>query len=677
MRNTDFKLNCERLKDIRVAAVMDKFTEHCYAPECVLLQLTPKNWLKELISFKPDILFIESAWRGKDDLWRRIGHNPSDALLGVIRYCNSNNIPTIFWSKEDPVNYSHFCSIPSFFDFIFTTDKDSVPVYKRDFDKDEVYFMHFAAQPSIHNPIEKFNRKNKFCFAGSYYMKYPVRQRDFKVLMDVALDKNGVEIYDRNYKTDDPAFMFPDEYVPYIRGTLSPDDIDVAYKGYFYNININTIKDSSTMFARRVFELLASNTVVVSNYSKGLRTIFGNYLINSDDFSVINEKLSVLTSDELNYKKYKLAGLRNILKQHLYEDRLAYIVDKVFHKDLYYKFPVINVFYDIESEEKCFKVYESFKRQDYDNKRLFIFSEIKEFDFMEDKNVKVLSKVQKNNFLNSIGTEGYLACFSADDYYGKNYLLDLALALRYSDVEIVSKSEYYVHDKSDDFSICNIGDSYKYVSSVDVNRSIFKAKYYKYYIENDDILSNVKAFSIDSFNYCKNYSGSHLTLVDDLDVDYNFANLLDICNDAESLEASKEKEYSGDLIIGSEFLLSSQCDYIVFLREKNNFVKVVVSEPDGKAEEFYSDMIPFDSSKEYRFFLSGYIGAQHRFGCVYYDGFGNKISRQRFEINVPPIELIVPDNAVGFKIYSWFKGEGTGLIYRFRLTAHPKSISIS
>ncbi len=36
------------------------------------------------------------------------------------------------------------------------------------------------------------------------------------------------------------------------------------------------------MFARRVFELMASNTLVVSNYSKGVRLLFGELVIASD-----------------------------------------------------------------------------------------------------------------------------------------------------------------------------------------------------------------------------------------------------------------------------------------------------------------------------------------------------------------------------------------------------------
>ena len=51
-------------KKLRVAAIMDEFTYYCYAPECDLMQVTPDNFREELSGFEPDLLFIESVWRG-------------------------------------------------------------------------------------------------------------------------------------------------------------------------------------------------------------------------------------------------------------------------------------------------------------------------------------------------------------------------------------------------------------------------------------------------------------------------------------------------------------------------------------------------------------------------------------------------------------------------------------
>ena len=58
-------------KLLRIACVMDDFTYNSYKPECELFQLTPENSLYELEKFQPQILFIESAWRGQNGLWNR------------------------------------------------------------------------------------------------------------------------------------------------------------------------------------------------------------------------------------------------------------------------------------------------------------------------------------------------------------------------------------------------------------------------------------------------------------------------------------------------------------------------------------------------------------------------------------------------------------------------------
>ncbi len=61
-----------------------------------------------------------------------------------------------------------------------------------------------------------------------------------------------------------------------MKGVLKGEEILQAYKGYRYGLNMNSIKGSPTMFARRVFELMACNTVVLSNHSDGIVEQFGD-----------------------------------------------------------------------------------------------------------------------------------------------------------------------------------------------------------------------------------------------------------------------------------------------------------------------------------------------------------------------------------------------------------------
>ena len=227
------KLQAKTLKALKVAAIMDRFTLDSYRPECNLLELTPQNWKSEIDDFQPELLFIESAWQGKDGMWYRKIANGSPELYGLTQYCHEKEIPVVFWNKEDPVYTDTFMPAAQCADFVFTTDIDCIKKYKNSLGHDNVFFLHFAAQPALHNPIEKYERQDRFCFAGAYYHKYPERSQTFDSFSDVFIEKKGLDIYDRNYVNPRPEHAFPDRYHPYILGTLDPAEIDKAYKGLF------------------------------------------------------------------------------------------------------------------------------------------------------------------------------------------------------------------------------------------------------------------------------------------------------------------------------------------------------------------------------------------------------------------------------------------------------------
>lgn len=67
-------LKPKRLKDIKVAMIVDEFTFNCFKHEFHPIPLTPKNWKKMFEQEEPDLFFCESAWRGYDgvrnNLWR-------------------------------------------------------------------------------------------------------------------------------------------------------------------------------------------------------------------------------------------------------------------------------------------------------------------------------------------------------------------------------------------------------------------------------------------------------------------------------------------------------------------------------------------------------------------------------------------------------------------------------
>ncbi|NOQ14559.1 MAG: glycosyltransferase [Methyloprofundus sp.] len=512
-------------QQLKIACVMDDFSYSVYAPEGNFYQLSPSSWRNEIYQHNPDMLFIESAWRGKDSLWAGKIRHLSSELADLIKYCRQRNIPTLFWNKEDPLHMDDFIETAQFFDYIFTTDINCIEAYKKRLSHDDIYLLPFSCQPKIHNPIEKYTRQNAMVFAGSYYRHYPERMKALDTFMLHLIPLIKIDIFDRNYGDDNIPFKFPDIYLPFIRGKLAYSEIDRAYKGYKYAINLNTIKDSSTMFARRIFELLASNTIIVSNFSQGVQAIFGDLVISTDDSTRLAGQLKSCMNNELKTKKKKLLALRKVMTEHTAEERLRYIVAKVFGCNFDSTLPQISVVGTVATNEQLLKLLDNFERQTYKKKSLLIVASptIAIHDIGSNKiSVLYADKDKSTKFVDLCNETSYISGMIGDDYYGDNYLLDLALATRYCDAHIIGKAAYYCLDEDKgELMLKNPEFSYHKVSSVAARSCILmQRKLASHSIVEwstaliDTIYNEENILSIDEFNYCRKTAIGNFTQAD-------------------------------------------------------------------------------------------------------------------------------------------------------------------
>ncbi|WP_291730925.1 glycosyltransferase [Leisingera sp. F5] len=499
---------------LRVAAIMDEFTYTSYAPECDLMQLTPDNWEQELQDFRPQMLFIESAWRGKGGKWGpKVGHL-SPEVRGIVAWCKDRQIPTVFWNKEDPVHFETFLTTAAQFDIVCTTDLDRVGPYKAKLGHDRVYFLTFACQPAIHNPIETWDRQDAFCFAGAYYVRYPDRTRDLENFIEALPGFRPLEIYDRNFGKDHPDYMFPDAYKPFIVGTLPPEQIDRAYKGYRFGINLNSVKNSQTMFARRVYELLGSNTITVSNYSRGLRHMFGSLVISSDNGKEILEQLQSADLDKL-----RLAGLRKVMSEHTYGARLNYVARKAGLTEEAYQLPPVTVLAHARNENEALSLTAHFRRQEGVEAALLLVLDSSLAYLagaLEDHNIQTVPETEAAALLleEAVAGGAWGACMTAADYYGPNYLRDLLLATRYSQAGIICKAAHYAFEDGS-VSLKADGQAYRPAATAALRHALLapgfiRGQTLKQLLED---LPNARVsaeqfriLAIDPYNYCKNGS---------------------------------------------------------------------------------------------------------------------------------------------------------------------------
>ncbi|WP_325948643.1 glycosyltransferase family protein [Pseudomonas putida] len=496
---------------LKVACVMDEFTFGSYRYECDLMPLTPSNWKAEIEGFGPELLFIESAWRGKDDLWgSKVGHNGQE-LQDILAWCRQNKVPTVFWNKEDPVHFETFLTTAKQFDHVFTTDIDCIHRYKGALGHDRVYLLPFACQPALHNPIELYERKDAFCFAGAYYARYPERTRDLGNFVCELPKFRPLEIFDRNFGKNDVNYQFPEEYQPYIVGTLPFEKIDTAYKGYRYAINLNSIKQSQSMFARRVFELLGCNTLTVSNFSRGVRLLFGDLVVTTDNGEEMLRRLQLLAEDPLNSDKLRLAALRKVMQEHTYTQRLEYVVSKVTGTVKAQRLPEIVVIAEAQDRQQFDMLRGHLDRQTYTQVRMVIVSDAYQSSIVsDDPRILVMKPTQlkKTSLGELVGNTPWVAAFVPGDYYGPNYLLDLALATRYSNAQVVGKAAHFAW-KGQNLDLLSTEQAYRPAHQLSARRAlvateIVAAQPLLSWLKNLPSLQykHPQGVAVDPFNYC-------------------------------------------------------------------------------------------------------------------------------------------------------------------------------
>ncbi len=455
----------KRIKDIKIAFICDDMTYKSFKDECTSIFLTPSNWLDIMQEFKPDIFFCESTWNGINkykDCWRGriyknkyVKFNNRKVLFDILDYCRKTNVKTVFWNKEDPIYFdnlkNNFSDTALHFDYIFTTAKECVKEYKKLGHKN-VYTLMFGFNEKIFNPINSNNKINKAIFAGSWFNEHLERCNDMKNIFKMVQEKGiPLEIYDRNFGTSNYLKMFPDKYKEILHKAVPFEKLQEIYKESQFAININTIKNSETMFARRVFELMACNTYIISNYSKGMKKIFGkNVCFLDEDFDL--EKIKEICEENVQY----------VMDNHTNRKRLKSIYD------------IVGIEYIDESDQIAF-FYDNWNIEDA--KRHFNCMDYKNRKFYRRDNNEIFdidnNKVELNEVRKSIN--GCYAVSLSDGYNGRVDFEKAISHMSYLDESIgikFGKNKYTIE------------------KSLDYHNSLFKGK--KFY----NIISN----NLDNYN---------------------------------------------------------------------------------------------------------------------------------------------------------------------------------
>ena len=324
--------------NVKVAAILDEFSWRCWQYEADFYTFTPDKWEEAVGANRPDFLFVESTWLGLDGSWSAqidsLGERPDlvgehFVLPDLVDWCKGHDIPTIFYNKEDPPNFDRFIQAAKLFDFVFTSDSNCIPKYKDVLHHNRVFALPFAAQPRIHNSSPVGERNGSVCFAGAWYaQRHSQRQLGADIVLSPAMDFDLI-ILDRMSRNPSPEHEWPEKYRPAVYNALPYSIMVQAYKKFKVFLNINSVTDSPTMFSRRVFELLASGTPVISAPNKGIQTLLGDAVTIVKTEQETTKAICRLLTDLGYWSAVSNEGISKIQDAHTYSDRFDYILRMV------------------------------------------------------------------------------------------------------------------------------------------------------------------------------------------------------------------------------------------------------------------------------------------------------------------------------------------------------------
>jgi len=523
---------------LKAIYILDEISEECWRHEMTVYPIARNNYKKQVEVSLADFCFLESCWKGNRGSWEYaftspgLKHANAQALLDLIPRVKKK-MPLIFWNKEDPMHYERYLPIAKFADIIFTTDANKVADYKRVVPDADVYAVPFAAQQRICNPSDRFRTEpESVCFAGSYYsVGHDERKRQMDALLPSIIEFKGA-IYDRMSKIDSDRYKFPSQYAPFIRDAVPFTEVVKLYKRFKVFLNVNTIVDSPTMMSRRVYELLACGTPVVSTPSKAIEEQFPGIVHVANDAKEANVIIEKLLTDEHFWEKTSHIGYREVMKKHTYTHRL-----KDIERSLGYESddsePLVSIITCTRRPNMIDRIVENVTRQNHPNCELILvlqdFSDAQRDEFLNKlkskasnlKRIEVIVNDSQDITLgerfNHAATHAkgeYIAKMDDDDFYFENYLSDMLIPFTFGDYGLVGKKELYMYLSESNKLIKRFpGMKHREVDFVAGATFVFRADVFRKYKfnslnrgEDSDLINrlkadNIKIYAADPFNF--------------------------------------------------------------------------------------------------------------------------------------------------------------------------------
>ena len=222
-----------------------------------------------------------------------------------------------------------------------------------------------------------------------------------------------LKIIDRNFERERAAYWFPEKYYRFVSPGIRHETLQRVHKLYQWAININSVTDSRTMFANRVYELQANGNLLLSNYSRGMAEKFGGVFITeqAEKTAAILRKL-----DREEVYRRRVAGVRRVMSGETTFDRFQEIAAAA---GLSYRTTERRA--AVIVPERTAELEADFATQSYRNRFLITAAECSE---------------------EALAAADIVAFWSPGFRYGTHYLEDMCNGFKYTDSDYITKDAY-------------------------------------------------------------------------------------------------------------------------------------------------------------------------------------------------------------------------------------------
>ena len=324
------------LGELRVAIVADDELVANLAPDCDLVALRPDDWRRRLSEQPPDLLLVESAWRGPGGSWqyRVAWHGHPDALeqsdlRALVAWSRERDIPTVFWHTAAPHLFGRFRQAAALFDHIAAVDEEAAGAYEAAEERTaaSVSVARHAVQPRRHNPAGSPEAEAGPAYVGTWDPTLPLRRRDLvEDLLDAGLP-HGLRIYDQSRGAEPGVFAFPDRFRPAVARRLAAHEVPAAYRRH--PLVLDAADGGEGGLPRRMLEALACGTPAVAAGSASVPRLFDDLVRQAGDRASLAAAMADALGDAELRRRARLEGPAAVYLADTYAHRLASMASAV------------------------------------------------------------------------------------------------------------------------------------------------------------------------------------------------------------------------------------------------------------------------------------------------------------------------------------------------------------